>query len=275
MTDLLRTCERRIAARIDDMELSPSVEAFLDLGMVAETLLVAARSGFAVAQRAIADAVRRWLDAELLQRIMVSGPQYLYYCSVLANLAFREGCWTEGDAEALREPIRVGLIGRAELAALPLACAAAHLAELGLELEPLEDDSPISYTVDKSVLRSRPDERDVISLMQIARMYQLGGLDRRRLPSLIPSVLLIQAARSEQLNRFATLILVSEALADGDADGLLPPARSKLRELTAEQRTLLAPPTTKGSENAFLEKAELGFRLRGTLAACAIMGGTD
>jgi hypothetical protein len=269
---LLELCRTTVLTRLNQLEATPAPDAFSDLGFVAETVLAAGDAPtLAPVAQPIATSVGAWVRSGLMQRILMANAEYHYHGAVLVHLAVKFQALPAAELAQFSQLVRGKSFGCAELSSLTLLATTAHLAAIGVVAQPDRAVGWVKPLIDKRVLRRRVDEHDVLALMQVVCLAQVGLLPDEAVPDVLPQVMLTQAAWARNVNWMATLALVVSRLGGG-RDGLAWELRNLLATASVPVGTLLPLPETRGADNGFVLRAELGIRLRASLAYCAMLG---
>jgi hypothetical protein len=261
-------CLSELDALYDRTSLHSS-EALLDVGAVAELVLAApdvqALSGVRVS---LARAALGWLKTGLLQEIIITKMEFCYIVALLVQLARIAPEFKSSDISQFAALVASGMIGRTEMPTLTMRVMASAFGQPTLQVTQGVGQRPDFLTiVDKRVLRRRTDEYDIATMLMVAQVIPVEDSG----PRIFPQVLLIDALRQQHENYVAVLAFINRFAFEGAPPAVMEAARIFLLSAIKGADGLLSTPDESYLYSEFLERSDLGLRLRSTLACIAFL----
>lgn len=261
--------EKLITQMISDWEALPTSETFFDIGTALEVVILDTENkAIAGLRELFASAALRWLRNGTIENAIFTSIENIYHCSLLCHLASLQPDFVPEDAKIISDLLNGGIVTRSELPVLTQYTVAYHFANIAAHqnIDALARRN-ISNMIDKRVLRARSDEYDVLVLIMLTQIRKsinplLGNL------GLLNQVLLVQALRSEDLNRVAILLYL------GCKMEILPESLKSSASAFLEQHNpsndLHPLPTTGDIDHEYTSRASRGLRIRSTIAQSLI-----
>jgi hypothetical protein len=257
---------------LDRFTGDPTSNAVLDIGAVVEVLQAAPElASFARARSLIAVAAHRWLMSGLLAEMLVMKVALSYPVALLIELATAAPAHRPADLVPLATMVEGGLVGRGELPTLTLQLLSATFSRMGMSAPIVSGRAEdLRRIVDKRVLRTRTDEYDIATLMMAAQLLRARSSPAALLPEVFPRIMLTEALRRGHLNWIAILALLNGHVFPRAPGAMMLGARAQL-QAAAGRAEMLPMPNRDVLYSEFLERSDLGLRLRSTLACYAFL----
>jgi len=273
----LARLDETVGAELDSalhrFSVDRTINSILDVGAVVEVLQSAPQlPSFARARAQVAAAAQQWLKSGLLPELMVMKGALSHPITLLVEIATEAPAYRSGDLDPLAAMVEGGLVGRGELPTLTLQLVSAAFSRLGITIPAVAGRAEdLRRIVDKRVLRSRSDEYDLATLMMAAQLFRAKSTPRDSMPKVFPRIMLVEALRCGHLNWIALLALLNGHVFPQAPRAMMLGARAQLEKAVKGGTDLLPMPNPDVLYSEFLERSDLGLRLRSTLACYAFL----
>ena len=252
----------------------PSTDCLLNISYVAEVLLIDPRLPILNDCVEIAASISaKWLEEEVLTELLFSHNDLAYPVAVLVALAACHEGFLPSRTDKIAQLIHNRISLMSELPYLSTSAITAHLYTATITVEGgVISDNILRDMIDKRVLRSRSDEYDITALMHAASLIAYNQTPKARRPHLFSSALLVRALRTGDPNWVALLSYICCDVFPTNKL-LLDTARQWLSGFQSENYDLLPAPQKHVLYPEFLDRPDIGLRLRSSIAFIAFLEG--
>ena len=276
--DLKLTVLSELRCLLDEFSELPSSNSLLGISLITELVLAVPKQDFlSEVRRTIGQDALAWLRSGLLVEALFARNEHAYPISMLIALAAGAEDFRADDVEQLCNLRSARAIAMSELPYLTMDAIATHLGTAGIPKSTLElPHEQLRNLIDKRTLRSRSDEYDISALMMSAHIIRAHDLPLALRPQVFPAVLLVRALRSKDINWIAVLALLCR-----DTYPLAPALVRRACAILgctvvhAPAPALLPPPDPSVLYSEFLERPDVGLRLRASIACTALLDGLN
>ena len=255
--------EEQLSTVLGDFEAAPSRAGLLELGTIAEVLVLGRDlpTGRRLAS-SVGAAAARWSQSGILESLCFTEAQLTYHIALL--LLFAGG----QPRDVLQALCDRGLIGRSEWPLLTQLSVSAMFFQCGLEtILPKAEHADLTVRLDKRCLRAKSNEYDLSLLLTVAQLIDLRRIEQLRTlvppgtPGMLPRLLLTQALRAGNWNWVAVLAFLCHRFF-GLPEHLEHATRLALSRVDASPESLGLPPDDISRDTDYFERPVRGLRIR-------------